>query len=276
MRKRLILSSCLFIMVCTLQCTRRPVRAGIQPPVWSKGDSWHVKCPFYHGSRSGYKLAGYYTLLVEVLDNETARGWDCYVLKISSRPDFAKRLQGVPRYESYVYYGVRDYAVKRIRTDVWRAGSLEHYDEYAMRGATMFGLEAIYPTMPIVLPQFPLADTGSEMRYHWQFEKVDTPAARADPEYDKRALSTTMNVVSTAGITSRDAGRMACTGSTKGAVTVDFVRTVGYKSDDLTVRQLTEIWAPGHKWWIWARPGDLNTPSSSAYYLDGGPLVPRK
>ena len=260
------------MLVATISCgfCSQPGQVSIQRPVWNKGDSWRVKCPVYGYSQMEIEIRDYYTLVVEVLDNETARGEKCYVLKISSQPDFAKRGGATTdeRYESYVYYRVTDLTVKRIRTDHWRNGSLAQSDQYALPGQTTFGLGVKYPTMPVVLPQFPLADTGSVMRHHKQFRSVDDPKAKADPEYDKQAVSTTTYVVSTAGVTSRDAPSIASLGSIKGAVTVDFVRTDEYKSADLTQRLLTQVWAPGHKWWILARLGDRDQRSTGAYILD--------
>ena len=252
------------------ECIKINKQVSIQRPVWNKGDSWRVKCPVYGYSQMEIEIRDYYTLVVEVLDNETARGEKCYVLKISSQPDFAKRGGATTdeRYESYVYYRVTDLTIKRIRTDHWRNGSLAQSDTYALPGATAFGIEVMYPTMPIVLPQFPLADSGSVMRHHKQFGSVDDPKAKADPEYyDKLVVSTTIYVVSTPGVTSRDAPSIASRGSIKGAVTADFVRTDEYKSGDLTQRVLTQVWAPGHKWWILARLGDRDPRSIGAYIL---------
>jgi len=257
-----------------------PARAGIERPVWNKGDSWRVKCPAYVGSKTGYKPSGYYTLVIQVMGRETVRGEECHVLKISSQPDYAVK-SGVEalslRYESYVYYRVGDLTVKRIRTDLWRSGTLEHYDEYSLPGTTMFGLGAMFPTMPIVLPQFPLAENTSVNIYEKQYEGVDgKPAPEGKPECQNRLESTKMDVVSTAGVRPSDGQASPSLKSVVGAVTVDFTRKTKYTSDQVTQRLLTQVWAPGHKWWSLARLADDKLGSIGAYVLEGGPVTPSK
>ena len=100
MYKRVIFLSCLLIVVCVLQCIGDQKAASIDRPIWSKGDSWRVKCPIYSYSEYDIKIMDYYTLNVEVLDEENVRGQECYVLKINSQPDYVKTNEPISRYES--------------------------------------------------------------------------------------------------------------------------------------------------------------------------------
>lgn len=262
--------------VCALPSFAASEPVSIGRPVWSNGDTWRVKCPILTYSKYGASVTDYYTLVVEVMGNEKARDTECFVLRISSQPDFSKSGELNTRYESYVYYRRTDLAVRRIRTNIWRDDKLTSSDDYGWRGEaeTTFGLEASYPTMPITMPMFPVMSTGSVERYHKDFEQKQrsssTPVDQV-PDED-RVVSTKTTEARAAATPSEIVAGAAPSQSAIGAVTVQFVQTNTYaKSADRENRRLTETWAPGHKWWISARSGDGDQRRIGTYILDDSP-----
>lgn len=279
MCKTVICISCLLIVICVTQCSAQHEQVSIDRPVWTKGDSWKVKCPAYRYSETEAKVKDYYTLAVEVLADDKARDVECYVLKISSQPDFVKTGELNTRYESYVYYRKTDLAVRRIKTDVWKDGKLTSSDDYGWRGEgeTAFGLEVSYPTMPIVMPMFPIAEGGSVERYQKETVQKRSNGELQSLEEEDRVVSTKMSEDSTTGDASEVVPGAASSQSVAGAVTVRFVQTDVYsKSGVREYRRLTETWAPGHKWWISARLGDRNQKNIGTYILDDSPATSNK
>lgn len=250
----------------------------VEKPVWRVGDSWRVKCPIYVYFRDYMKFKDYYTLLVEVLGEERARDVDCYVLKISSQHDYAKTGEANTRYECYVYYNKDNLTIRRIRSNVWRDGKLTSGDDYGA-GASTFGSDEAYPTMPIIMPTFPIAGNGSVVRSQRETEqKRRHDAGKSLPADGENWLaSTKLSEVTSAANASEIVPGATPSQSATIAVSVKFMRTDIYnQSGARQHRILTETWAPGHKWWISARLGDNDPRSLATYVLDDGPAPPTK